>query len=333
MRHIVRHSLVLGLAILAALALPAMTWAASQGEQQSTHGLLAHPSFRAGQSNQAYYRETTAQAPAEVAVGPVNLDWQNLYQAQLRVNNGQDTWRLDPVQVARLEGASLGFDPAQDKYTLVSKVDVGRNSGTGEAQVLVEHSGRAYIVQLIQPFGPGPGMIWTVNSVREITSADEANAVARQASISFQYLGPYGPALATWRGEPAAQPQAPVTTTPVRPGQVYYVQPGDTLWAISVKNGVALYRLIELNPTVDANALWVGQVIIIQTSNDPWAVPGQSANYGSRAASQGTVHIVEPGDTLWQIALRYNAPVQAIMEANGITDANVLWVGQRLVIP
>lgn len=331
MHRMVRHSFVLGLVLITALALPATIWAAGPAEQEPGFKSLAHPSFRAGQNGQVYYRGTTAPAPTEVATGPVSLDWQALYQAQLRVNQGQDTWRLDPVQVAQLEGVSLGLDPSQDAYTLISKVDFQQNSGTGEAQVLVEHSGRAYMVQLIQPFGPGPGMIWTINSVREITSPDEANRIARHAWITFRYRSPYGPAVAAWWNEAPKKPEVPVA--PVQSGRVYYVQPGDTLWAISVKNGVTLYRLIQLNPGIDANALWVGQVIIVQDSDDVWTAPRQGGDLGSGTTSRGTVHIVEPGDTLWQIALKYDASVRAIMEANGITDANTLWVGQRLVIP
>ncbi|MGE5573983.1 MAG: LysM peptidoglycan-binding domain-containing protein [Bacteroidota bacterium] len=329
MHRIMRHSLVTGLALIAALALSVTAAAAPSADQGSGLKSLAHPSFRAGQNGQVYYRGTPA-APREVVTGPVSLDWQALYQAQVSVNQGYDAWRLDPVQVARVEGATLGFDPSQDTYTLITRVDLQRYPGTGVAQVLVEHSGQAYLVQLIQPFGAGQGLIWTINSVREITSPDEANRIARQAWITFQYRGPYGPAVAAWWNEDP-RPQAP----PAQSGRVYYVQPGDTLWAISVKNGVTLYRLIQLNPNVDASALWVGQVIIVRDPGDVWTVPGSGSgsNAGSGTTSGRAVHVVEPGDTLWRIALKYDASVQAIMEANGIADANTLWVGQRLIIP
>ncbi|MEW6230317.1 MAG: LysM domain-containing protein, partial [Bacillota bacterium] len=133
----------------------------------------------------------------------------------------------------------------------------------------------------------------------------------------------------TYNPVPTPPPQNP----PARSGRiVYYVQPGDTLWAISVRYGVPVYRLIEFNPETNANALWVGQIIIIRDGGNIWVpTPGNSGGYG--APSGNRVHIVEPGDTLWQIALRYNASIRAIMDANGITDANTLWVGQRLVIP
>jgi LysM repeat protein len=44
-------------------------------------------------------------------------------------------------------------------------------------------------------------------------------------------------------------------------------------------------------------------------------------------------HIVQAGETLGQISLRYDIPVDAIMAANGIDNPNFLSVGQELTIP
>jgi LysM repeat protein len=46
-----------------------------------------------------------------------------------------------------------------------------------------------------------------------------------------------------------------------------------------------------------------------------------------------TLYIVKAGDTLGSIAQRYEVTVDAIMAANGMTDPNVLFVGQNLLIP
>lgn len=44
-------------------------------------------------------------------------------------------------------------------------------------------------------------------------------------------------------------------------------------------------------------------------------------------------HTVQPGDTLGSIALQYNISLQALMDANKITDPNALEVGMVLLIP
>ena len=44
------------------------------------------------------------------------------------------------------------------------------------------------------------------------------------------------------------------------------------------------------------------------------------------------VYIVQPGDTLWKIAKRYNAPIDALIAINEITEPDVLMPGDKLLI-
>ena len=60
--------------------------------------------------------------------------------------------------------------------------------------------------------------------------------------------------------------------------------------------------------------------------------PGQGIVSRPVQAS-GTIYVVRAGDTLGRIAARYGTTVQALMNANGIRNANFVYVGQRLVIP
>jgi LysM repeat protein len=50
------------------------------------------------------------------------------------------------------------------------------------------------------------------------------------------------------------------------------------------------------------------------------------------AAAQ-TVHVVQPGENLFRISLRYGVSMNAIAAANGISNVNLIFVGQRLTIP
>jgi cell wall-associated NlpC family hydrolase/nucleoid-associated protein YgaU len=47
----------------------------------------------------------------------------------------------------------------------------------------------------------------------------------------------------------------------------------------------------------------------------------------------GPVHVVEPGDTLWQIALDAGTDAATIMRLNGLEDGDLLAVGQSLKVP
>lgn len=50
-------------------------------------------------------------------------------------------------------------------------------------------------------------------------------------------------------------------------------------------------------------------------------------------SAQGTVYVVARGDNLSRIAQRYGVNINALAAANGITNYNFIYVGQRLVIP
>jgi len=45
------------------------------------------------------------------------------------------------------------------------------------------------------------------------------------------------------------------------------------------------------------------------------------------------IHVVQRGETLYRIATHYRVTVQAIVAANGIVYANVIYAGRQLVIP
>ncbi len=53
----------------------------------------------------------------------------------------------------------------------------------------------------------------------------------------------------------------------------------------------------------------------------------------SAQSGDGPVYIVQPGDTLSSIASRFNITIPDLMEANGISDPNLLSAGQELIIP
>jgi hypothetical protein len=69
-----------------------------------------------------------------------------------------------------------------------------------------------------------------------------------------------------------------------------------------------------------------------QTSATPTEQPQPTA---TTAPVQPTpaVHVVQPGDSLSAIAFQYDVSIEALAEANGIVDTNVIHVGQKLIIP
>lgn len=45
------------------------------------------------------------------------------------------------------------------------------------------------------------------------------------------------------------------------------------------------------------------------------------------------IHVVQKGESLWQLSQRYDVPVNDIVDANGLDSADMLVVGQAIIIP
>lgn len=117
-------------------------------------------------------------------------------------------------------------------------------------------------------------------------------------------------------------------------GQVIHVvQPGDTLFRISVRYGVNMYTIAQVNNIANINLIYVGQRLVIPTDGSvPTPIPGgPTATPGGGGGE--TVYIVVSGDTLGRIAARFGTTVSAIAQRNNIVNINLIYVGQRLIIP
>lgn len=58
--------------------------------------------------------------------------------------------------------------------------------------------------------------------------------------------------------------------------------------------------------------------------------PPPSSGYGPVVSS--STYVVQPGDTLYRIAVRFNTTVRDLMTANGLPNENVA-AGQQLFVP
>ena len=62
-------------------------------------------------------------------------------------------------------------------------------------------------------------------------------------------------------------------------------------------------------------------------------VPAEAAADMAAGDDAPVVHTVQSGDTLNRISQQYDVSVDDIMAANGLTDPNIISVGQQLIIP
>jgi len=100
--------------------------------------------------------------------------------------------------------------------------------------------------------------------------------------------------------------------------KTHTVQPGETLGSIARLYGVTIEQLAFANGIANPNLIFAGQVL---------RIPG-TAPAGGKIS-----YTVQAGDTLFAIALRYGTTVDAIVQLNGLTNPDVLKIGQVLQIP
>ncbi len=110
---------------------------------------------------------------------------------------------------------------------------------------------------------------------------------------------------------------------------IYVVRAGDTLARISARYGVSITALVNANGIANPNHIFIGQRLIIPGVSSPSSGSGSGA---SPAPVTGSIYIVQPGDTLSRIAVRYKTTVAALLTANGLTNPDRIWIGQRLRI-
>lgn len=106
--------------------------------------------------------------------------------------------------------------------------------------------------------------------------------------------------------------------SPAAADTLYVVQRGDTLASIARRYNTTIGVLMQLNNISNPNIIYVGQQLLIPDNK-----PGSSYQ----------LYTVQRGDTLKNIATRYNSTVNTLAQLNQIVNINVIYVGQVLLIP
>ncbi|HET9913814.1 MAG TPA: LysM peptidoglycan-binding domain-containing protein [Anaerolineales bacterium] len=102
-------------------------------------------------------------------------------------------------------------------------------------------------------------------------------------------------------------------------GPVYIVQSGDTLYSIAVRFNITVNDLIAANPSVDPNALAVGQQLVI---------PGLEGITGILQTE-----VIPFGDNLRSLSRRTQVSDELLVKLNRLVSPSELYVGASLIIP
>lgn len=114
------------------------------------------------------------------------------------------------------------------------------------------------------------------------------------------------------------------TVTPTPTPRTHIVQAGENPSVIAKQYGITVEELVALNNIDNVKGLRVGQELLIP--------PATGTPPGDVLPSQ-IVYVIEEGDTLLDIALRYGTTIEAIAALNPNVDLDLIYVGQDLVLP
>ncbi|HSB90291.1 MAG TPA: LysM peptidoglycan-binding domain-containing protein, partial [Anaerolineales bacterium] len=144
---------------------------------------------------------------------------------------------------------------------------------------------------------------------------------------------------------------------PASASRTITVRHGQSLWDIAVAWGITVETIAAANNLTDVNMVKPGQRLTVPVADDPDARAKVAANAArlvaasakpaaakpatvrtaarpsSRPAASALTVRLSDGQTLWSLARAHGTSVDAIVAANGLSNADRVRAGTRLVIP
>ena len=104
---------------------------------------------------------------------------------------------------------------------------------------------------------------------------------------------------------------------------IYYtVKRGDTLSKIAREYNTTVEQIVEVNGIRNPNLIFTGQRLEIPTSS----------NNATITSSTTAEYTVKRGDNLYNIARRFGTTINSIVNLNNITNPNLIYPGQSIII-
>lgn len=200
----------------------------------------------------------------------------------------------------------------------VSANTVDMNIFYGDQAAFVAYGGgKAVDTKPSTPELPAPNPI---SGTYTVVKGDTLSGIAARFGTTYQYLaevnGISNPNVINV-GQVLKVPNAG-NTVPTPSATQYTVKSGDTLSGIAAKYGTTYQVLAQINGIADPNKINVGQVLTIPTTG--------------ATATTGKVYTVQRGDTLSGIAAKFGTTYVALAQRNGISNPNLIYVGQQIRI-
>ncbi len=129
----------------------------------------------------------------------------------------------------------------------------------------------------------------------------------------------------------------------VKSGVKHTIQPGQTLTDVASAYGVSVNQIVKATGLDNPDSIKIGQKVLVPGATAVVAVkakPKQGQDLAEpnlvksgKVVKAGVLHVVQPGQTLAVIASAYDIKVSSVLKANGLTNANAIKQGSKLLIP
>ena len=239
----------------------------------------------------------------------------------LEQTGGLDNYEVTRQAIEFLEEVRnyRGLDVAVYTYTNFAQYNLYEGLGLSEYPL--------WIAQLSEG-GPSPNPIWGNKYVAwQYSDTGRVRGINASTDLDLVYDGMFlddREDIPKEQKQPQRIPgtrQEPSTQS----GVIYYtVQEGDTLTSIAQKYDTTVHEITVTNSIVNPNLIYVGEVLKIYPGN---------RSIIKRKKVFTTTYIVQSGDTLTSIAIKFDTTVQAIAELNDLQNPNLIYVGEILKIP
>jgi LysM repeat protein len=118
----------------------------------------------------------------------------------------------------------------------------------------------------------------------------------------------------------------------------HVIQPGETLGTIASRYGLTIDQLSRLNNISNPNRILWGQTLTVfdvsgSSESSAGAATSNTSETDFPLVDANMTYIVQPGESLADIAVRLGVSWTTLVEVNGISNPNHIEIGQHLVIP
>ena len=104
-------------------------------------------------------------------------------------------------------------------------------------------------------------------------------------------------------------------------------------------NVIAKVQLESIDGTIEANTIAIRATLSVSVNvlynvNKEWIVDVvQNKEEKKEKKSSVTIYVVNKGDTLWELAKKFNTTMDELIRVNDMENPDSINIGQRIIIP